>query len=568
MNNISIFALDKSKTYIKTAREAAQLTQRLEIKDVVSSENINGMEQYFYEQLSLHKQFASIYYANTKGEFLMVIKNNDGYMTKIILIDEDNDKQVFNKFNDKFMNLMKVKRIDNDKYNPIERPWYKLASINKKLSWTDPYVFFTSKQPGITTAIPVYNNQYNLQGVIGVDIQMEELSQFISNMKISKNSKVFMLDSSLKVIAFPKESTVHIDTKTQKARLLKLNELDDKIAVYAYNKLKEDIKTKKLKTKKFITFTANDGKVYYSLFLPFEVNNINWTIGMYVPEDDYLGLIKENQKFNLVLSLLIGFIAIIVGFLISKAISKPILRMQNMAHDLKKLNLNTPSVEPSSFEEINEAIESFNTMKISLKEAYSDTIFRLALASEYKDSDTADHIRRIGKYAGIIGKYLKLNSSQLYILENASSMHDIGKLGIEDDVLLKPGKLTVKERDIVEHHSEIGAKILENPTSDIMKAGREISMYHHEKWDGTGYPTKLKGNDIPIFARIVAIVDVFDALVSKRCYKEAFDLNKAKMIIEDGRGTHFDPACVDAFVNSFDEIKIVYLQYQEDAKKI
>ncbi len=564
MNNISIFALDKSKTYIEAAKEAAQLTQRLEMNDVVSSENINGMEQYFYEQLSLHHQFAGIYYANTKGEFLMVIKKNDGYMTKIILIDEYKERQVIQKLNDQYMNVISIKNISGDNYNPLIRPWYKLATENKELSWTDPYVFFTSKKPGITTSIPIYDKNYTLQGVIGVDINIDELSHFISNMKISKNSKVFMLDNSLKVIAFPNQNTVKVDEKLQKARMVKLNEIDDKIAVYAYQKLLDNINNKQLKDKKFITFTADDGKVYYSLFLPFVVNNINWTIGMYVPEDDYLGLIKENQKFNIILSLIIGFIAIIVGYIVAKAISKPILRMQNMAHELKELNLNTPSVQSSSFEEIDEAIESFNTMKESLKEAYSDTIFRLALASEYKDSDTADHIRRIGQYAKVIGTYLKLNDNDLYILENASSMHDIGKLGIEDDILLKPAKLTQQERYIIENHSEIGAKILDNPTSEIMKAGRKISMYHHEKWDGTGYPSKLKGKEIPIFARIVAIVDVFDALVSKRCYKEAFSLEKAQTIILDGKGTHFDPDCVDAFIDSFDEIEKIYNQYQEN----
>ena len=562
MNNISIFALDKTKSYIITAKEAAQLTQRLESTDVVSSENTSGMEKYFYEQLRLHNQFTGIYYANIKGEFLMVLKKNSGYMTKIISI-QNNTRKVLKKENDLEMKLISSNILSNDKYDPRIRPWYKLAIKNKTLSWTEPYVFFTSKKPGITTSIPIYDDNHKLKGVIGVDIQIDKLAKFISDMKISEKSKVFMIDSSLKVIAFPNQNTIKVDNKTQKARMIKLNELDDNIAQNAYKELLIDSHNKTLSSKKFLTFKTNNGKVYYSLFLPFEVNNIKWIIGMYVPEDDYLGVIKENQEFNLLLSMFIGLVAIIIGYFIAQAISKPIKRMQNMAHELKDLNLNTPSVELSNFEEINEAIESFNKMKISLKEAYSDTIFRLALASEYKDSDTADHIRRIGKYARIIGEYLKLDDGELYILENASSMHDIGKLGIEDNILLKPGILTTSERDTIKNHPEIGAKILEDPTSEIMKAGQEISMYHHEKWDGTGYPSKLKYEEIPLFARIVAIVDVFDALVSKRCYKDAFELNISKQIIIDGKGTHFDPKCVDAFLNSFDKIVLVYKEFKK-----
>ena len=188
------------------------------------------------------------------------------------------------------------------------------------------------------------------------------------------------------------------------------------------------------------------------------------------------------------------------------------------------------------------------------KRQYLDTLYRLAVASEYKDNDTAEHINRIGLYAETIARRVGLPEDEIYILKHASAMHDIGKLGIPDRVLLKPGKLNEQERKIIETHPAIGAAILKNPTSDIMKMGRDISLYHHEKWDGTGYPKGLKGEEIPLFARIVSIVDVFDALMSKRCYKEAFDENKSKKIIEEGKGTFFEPKIVDAFEECFEEL--------------
>jgi hypothetical protein len=172
MNNISLFALDKSKTYIKVAKEAAYLTQRLQLTDVVNSGNSANMEKYFYEQLSLHQQFAAIYYANTKGEFIMVVNKQDRYVTKIININQDNERKVTIKQNDENMKFLSSKIDEDDIYNPTIRPWYKLAVKNKKLSWTDPYVFFTLKTPGITTSVPVYDKSGELKGVIGVDIKI------------------------------------------------------------------------------------------------------------------------------------------------------------------------------------------------------------------------------------------------------------------------------------------------------------------------------------------------------------------------------------------------------------
>jgi putative two-component system response regulator len=356
---------------------------------------------------------------------MMVIKKQNQYMTKTIKIDKNYKRKVTIEQNDENMKFLSSKIDENDTYNPTSRPWYKLAVENKKLSWTDPYVFFTLKTPGITTSVPVYDKSGELKGVIGVDIKINELSKFISNLKISKNSKVFMLDNNLKVIAFPDKKTIEIDEKLKKARVLELNEIDDMNAKLAYKKLLNSINGDSLEAKKFLIFKGENGKKYYSLFLPFDVNNIHWTIGMYAPEDDYLGILKQNQQFIISISVIIGIFAILFGFFIAKYISKPIKRMQNMAHELNELNLNTSSVESSIFYEIDETIDTFNTMKDSLKNAYNDTIFRLAVASEYNDENTAEHIKRVGEYSVVIGKGLGLTSDELYVLEQASIMHDI-----------------------------------------------------------------------------------------------------------------------------------------------
>lgn len=561
MNTISDFALDKSKSYLNIAKDAAYLTQKLEAKNVVSSKNIELMKKYFYEQLQINKQFSSIYYANINGDFMMLLRIENGFLFKQTY-EKDNIRVSKKETYDPFLTKVITSTIEQDSYDPRTRSWFNKAIKEKKLIWTSPYVFYTLQTLGITTASPIFNKEEQIQGIVGVDIEIKELSNFIANLKVSKNSKVFMMDTNTHMIAFPELSTIQLNKENNSFQLKSIKELGDKVALKAYESTVAKNNFHPIEKKVFTTFQEN-GTTYHSLFLPMQTNGIRWIIGMYLPEDDYLKTIKENQKFNIILTLIIGSIFLICGYFIAKSIVNPIQRLHLKANELKKLNLNTLDLEPTIYKEINDTIEATNKMKHSLQEAYTDTLFRLAMASEYKDLDTASHIKRVGYYCVEIAKELHLNEEDFYILEHASCMHDIGKLGIDDTILLKPGKLSSNERTEVEKHSELGAGILENPTSKIMEEARKIALYHHEKWDGNGYPHGLQGEEIPLYARIVAIADVFDALVSRRCYKEDYPTNVAKDIILEGKGTHFDPKCVEAFERAFDKLVIIHNNYKD-----
>jgi HD-GYP domain-containing protein (c-di-GMP phosphodiesterase class II) len=196
-----------------------------------------------------------------------------------------------------------------------------------------------------------------------------------------------------------------------------------------------------------------------------------------------------------------------------------------------------------------------------LKEAYLDTIFRLSVAAEYKDYDTAAHIQRMSQYSALIAEGLGLPPEEVENIRYASPMHDIGKLGVPDSILMKPAKLTPEEFKIMENHTVFGAKILENSKTVLMKMAEQIALSHHEKWDGSGYPQKLKGEDIPLSGRVVALADVFDALTSKRCYKPAFPLEQSLQIIQEGIGRHFDPKVVQAFNSQMEKILAVRAQF-------
>lgn len=183
-----------------------------------------------------------------------------------------------------------------------------------------------------------------------------------------------------------------------------------------------------------------------------------------------------------------------------------------------------------------------------LEDSKFEVIQRLMVAAEYRDDDTGEHILRMSQYSELIALSYGLDAEAADKILWASPMHDIGKLGIPDAILLKPGKLTDEEWELMKTHCEIGADLLTGSNSEILMLAETIAMTHHEKWDGSGYPAGLKGEEIPVEGRIVAVADVFDALTSERPYKRAWTAKEAIDEIKKSSGSHFDPAVVDAFL--------------------
>ncbi|MBF0476641.1 MAG: two-component system response regulator [Deltaproteobacteria bacterium] len=197
-----------------------------------------------------------------------------------------------------------------------------------------------------------------------------------------------------------------------------------------------------------------------------------------------------------------------------------------------------------------------------------ETIFILSRAAEHKDEDTGSHIRRMANYSAAVARKMGLPDRTVEAILYAAPMHDVGKIGIPDGILLKPARLTYEECEIMKTHTTIGGHILTTSLPGFLQFGKVIAMTHHEKWDGGGYPLGLKGKKIPLAGRIVAIADVFDALTSKRPYKEPFSLEKSYGIISEGRGTHFDPDVVDAFFAIEEEILSIKGRYKDEEESI
>jgi two-component system, response regulator RpfG len=192
-----------------------------------------------------------------------------------------------------------------------------------------------------------------------------------------------------------------------------------------------------------------------------------------------------------------------------------------------------------------------------------ETLLRLGRAGEYRDEDTGNHVLRMAKYSRIIAEELGLAEIECEDIEYAAPMHDIGKIGIPDQILLKPGKLDKGEWAIMQRHTVMGHNILTSSQSRYIQLGSVIALNHHEKFDGSGYPSGLKGREIPLVARIVAVADVFDALVTERPYKKAWRTEDALNLLKQQSGKHFDPQCVDAFFDRLDDIKQVKLELKD-----
>lgn len=215
-----------------------------------------------------------------------------------------------------------------------------------------------------------------------------------------------------------------------------------------------------------------------------------------------------------------------------------------------------------SLYDMNRALEErVNERTAELHETRLEIIRRLSMAAEFRDEDTGQHVERIAHYSFLVGQAAGLSKDQCDLLFNTAPMHDIGKIGIPDHILRKKSNLTSEEWEVMKNHTFIGAQIIGEHPSDLLTAARIIALTHHEHWDGQGYPQQLKGETIPLFGRIVMLADVFDALVCRRPYKDAWTIDRAISWIHEEEGKHFDPNLVPCFMQALPDILAVRERY-------
>jgi putative two-component system response regulator len=255
-------------------------------------------------------------------------------------------------------------------------------------------------------------------------------------------------------------------------------------------------------------------------------------------------------------------LAVGINDFITKPIDRDVLHLRSRwlldlksAHD--RLGEHKASLERTvevRTQALRDALEEMTEARRQIYRAHLDTIRRLTIAAEFKDVVTARHIERIGLYSGVLGAALDMSPGEVENLRHAAPLHDVGKLGIPDHVLLKPGKLDDSEWAVMRTHTTLGYEILEGSDSSVIRMGQKIARSHHERWDGSGYPEGLVGTAIPIEARICAVVDYFDALTMDRPYRQALDTQVVLGMMRKESGAHFDPDVLAAFFQNLPKI--------------
>jgi PAS domain S-box-containing protein len=378
MQNIAELAMEKSQNHLAHAQSAAVLTRKMLSGDVVSSneDSVHTLEQYFLDQLVISPHFAGIYVGKPNGDFFYVNRSEKkspaGFRTKII-----NHKNGIRKtrliWRDKDLNIIAEELDPADSYDPRVRPWFKKALAQKKIVWTDPYIFFTSQKLGITIAGPSYDKSGNLKGVVGVDIEIDELSTFIGKLNIGKHGKAFMINNNGDVVAFPDLEKLRTKdpSDAHTLRLVKIHELDDILSREAFsavglNKGEGDLFS--LDRSRFARFEHN-GKYYHAMLTPFSIKQWPWIIGVHLPEDDYLGELKKNRFFNILLTLIISFIATVAALYFAGSIINPITNLEKEALAVKNDDLLTRFNIRSRYKEIQETANAFRLMKEAIRES-------------------------------------------------------------------------------------------------------------------------------------------------------------------------------------------------------
>jgi len=243
---------------------------------------------------------------------------------------------------------------------------------------------------------------------------------------------------------------------------------------------------------------------------------------------------------------------------VANALRRRRLEIENRAH---RERLELTVLERTSA--LRHAVESLERAERELRLSREETIQRLAIAAEYRDGATAQHIQRMSHYCALLARRHGLEPQRCELIRIASPMHDIGKIGTPDHILLKPGKFTPEEFKAIALHPEIGYRILSGSGAELLNLAATIAWTHHEKYDGSGYPRGLKADDIPLEGRIAAIADTFDALTTKRVYKPAFPIEQAIEIMHKRRAQDFDPELLDTFLEGMDEVLMIRSQYAD-----
>ncbi|MDW7772491.1 MAG: PAS domain S-box protein [Desulfobulbaceae bacterium] len=374
MENISDLTLEESYNHLRQARNAVSFARLLLNSGVISSDvdSLSSLERYFFDQLSIFPYFSGIYFGGVDGNFIMVSRdaglNPEGFHTKIIS-NSTRDRKVEVILRDRAFREIERRMEPGDTFDPRTRPWFKPVFEQKQVAWSKPYIFYTIRKPGVTIAAPCLHEDGSISGIVGLDIEISELSTFMNEIRIGKSGKAFIINRNGDMIAFHDLSKLMVLSENRNdLRLTRADEIDDIFTRKAFTSIewsRDESNNIQLQNPVFSSLTYK-GKKYRSMFSPFPDEWLPWIIGVYLPEDDYLGTLKSNRTLNIIATIIISLIASCIGLYFARKIISPVESLALEAKAIEKKNMNATSAITSKFNELQEAADAFARMKAAL----------------------------------------------------------------------------------------------------------------------------------------------------------------------------------------------------------
>ena len=357
LSDVGTNTIEHSKGFLKPAKGAAELATRLAENQVISSEDFEQLEKLLFQQLQISPQFAGVFYGDEAGNFVYVMRSGGPgpFRTKVVRRD-GTDRMTQLIWRDDGYAIVEQKSDPADTYDPRQRPWYQSAKSELTSIWTDPYIFFTSQTPGITAASPVFDFSGKLRGVVGVDIGIEAISEFLSRLNIGESGTALILNRNGDVIAHPNQELIRTRNDDGTFRFVNLSEIADPVANAAFAGLaiRSDVSVDREVTSRFVY----DGSNYVSTVMPMISEELPWTIAVYAPEADFTGEIKDNRTQNVWIAAAIALVSGGVGLLLANYIHKPVRAFAVRASLVSQGEVSASEPLPATYKELERANET------------------------------------------------------------------------------------------------------------------------------------------------------------------------------------------------------------------
>jgi PAS domain S-box-containing protein len=405
LSDVGTNTIEHSKGFLKPARGAAELATRLAENEVIASDNFELLENLLFQQLQISPQFAGVFYGDQAGNFVYVMRSEGPgpFRSKIMRRTPDATTTELI-WRDNTYRVIEQRRDDGDTYDPRTRLWYKKASETLSSIWTDPYIFFTSQTPGITVASPVFDSLDHLQGVVGVDIGIDAISDFLSRLSIGVSGKALILNRNGDVIAHPNRELLRTENADGTLRFANISEIADPVAQSAFGQLAKSGSVS-VDEEVYSRFDY-DGATYVSTVLPAISEELPWTIAVYAPESDFTGEIKANRSQNVWIAAAIAFISGIIGLVLANYIHKPVRAFAVRASLVSQGEASATDPLPKTYRELERANETLVQAIAERKKSETEYGRTFDLASRGMaqiQATTGQFLRVNAKFASMLG---------------------------------------------------------------------------------------------------------------------------------------------------------------------